>query len=57
MSGDFFNTEYLDAKGLPILANGGLLKKSAGEKYSAISSLNKGGPFSEVHVSGMPKLT
>lgn len=57
MPGDFFNTEYLDAKGLPILANGGLLQISTGEKYSAISSLNKGGPSSEVYVSRMPKLT
>ena len=50
-----FNTEYPDAKGLPVLANDGLLQKNTRGKHSTTSSLNKGGPSSGVHVSGMPK--
>ena len=34
----------------------GLLQKTNREKYSTASSLNKGSPSSEVHVSRMPKL-
>ena len=50
----FVNTKYPEAKGLPVLADGGLLQTN-GKKYSTTSSLNKGSPFSKVHVSRMPQ--
>ena len=53
----YFNTKYLEAKGLPVLANGDIAPTNNDrEKYSTTSSLNKGSPSSEVHVSRMPKL-
>ena len=45
----------IEAIGLSVLANGRLLKKQK-RKHSSTSSLNKGSPSSEVHVSRMPKL-
>ena len=58
-----FNTKHPDAKSIPVLANCGLFKKKKkkkkgglGVEYSTTSSLNKGSPSSEVHVSRMPKL-
>ena len=43
-------------KSFPSLHSGGLLQNTNRGKYSTTSSLNKGTPSSEVHVSRMPKL-
>ena len=52
-----FNTVYLDAKSIPVLAIGGLCQKNNNRgKYSATPSLKKGCPSSEVPVSRMSKL-
>ena len=56
MPPDVFNAEYPDAKSLPFAANGGFLQKNNRGKRSTASSLNKGSPSSEVHVSRMSKL-
>ena len=48
----FFNTEYFDAKGLPVLANNDLLpKNNYREKYSTTSSLNSCFVFVYIYIS------
>ena len=49
----FLILNTLKQKGLPVLANGGLRQKTTGGKAQP-SRLNKGSPYSEVHVSRMP---